>query len=208
MAATESSSGSGPLLRRVGGKSLGALAFVGVLALTGCPRGDVGAPCNHGDVQPPESKLVTFPALSCNDLLCIYADEEEPPSGGCQDDLECNIDASAPKFECVRDDPTASGTCQLRIDYVLDRSMCSKKCSTDDDCKDGGIGDKVVADNSSCSTGFSCARIQTLGKFCCEKLCVCNDDLGFTGDIDTECAASTQAGCCDQDPVPEACGKP
>lgn len=180
-----------------------------VLAAAGsCARGDVGAPCNHGDVEPPESKLVTFPALSCNDLLCVYADEAEPPSDPCGDDLDCNIDTADPKFECVKDNPNESGDCQLRIDYVLARSMCSVKCSSDADCADGGVGQKVVADNSQCSTGFSCARIQTLGKFCCEKLCVCNDDLGDTTDIDSKCSSNTQEGCCDQDPVPEACGKP
>lgn len=181
------------------------LGLAMLLATAGsCARGDVGAPCNHGDVEPPESKLVTFPALSCNDLLCVYADEEEPPAGSCSADLDCNINSSETKFECIE----ARGECQLRIDYVLERSMCSVKCSTDADCADGGVGQKVVADNTSCSTGFSCARIQTLGKFCCEKLCVCNDDLGQTGDIDTKCSGSTQEGCCDQMPVPEACGKP
>lgn len=176
--------------------------------LAGCPSGDVGAPCNHGDVQPPESKLVTFPALSCNDLLCVYADEDEAPAEPCGDNLDCNVDSADPKFECVKSDPNASGRCQLRIDYVLQRSMCSKKCSSDADCQDGGLGKKTVAENSQCSTGFKCARIQTLGKFCCEKLCVCEDDLGVTDEIDAKCSGNTQEGCCDQDPVPEACGKP
>jgi hypothetical protein len=185
-------------------------SFLGLLLAAGgsCARGDVGAPCNHGDVEPPESKLVTFPALSCNDLLCVYADEEEPPAADCGDDLDCNIDTANPKFECVKSDPNEPGECQLRIDYVLERSMCSVKCSSDADCADGGVGQKTVADNTQCSTGFSCARIQTLGKFCCEKLCVCNDDLGDTTDINAKCSASTQEGCCDQMPVPEACGKP
>ena len=174
----------------------------------GCPKGDVGSACNHGDVEPPESKLVTFPALSCNDLLCVYADEDEPPTGGCSDDAFCNPPGSEVKFECVKPDPNDQGTCRLRVDYVLERSMCSKKCSSDNDCKDGGPTQQVVVDDSNCSTGFSCARIQTLGKFCCEKLCVCNDDLGVTTDIDAKCSAGTQEGCCDQDPVPEACGKP
>jgi hypothetical protein len=191
-----------PLLRPL---LLGALTLV---AAGSCARGDVGAPCNHGDVEPPESKLVTFPALSCNDLLCVYADEEEPPAAPCGDDLDCNVDASSTKFECVKDDPNEPGECGLRIDYVLERSMCSVKCSSDADCADGGVGERVVADNTQCSTGFSCARIQTLGKFCCEKICVCNDDLGDTTDINSKCSSSTQEGCCDQMPVPEACGKP
>ena len=178
-----------------------------LLLLTACPPADVGAPCNHGRVEPPESKLVTFPALSCNDLLCVYADEDEPPSDPCSDDLDCNVDTANPKFECVMTSAD-TGACRLRIDFVLERSMCSKKCSSDADCQDGGAGDKVVAEDTNCSTGFQCARIQTLGKFCCEKLCVCEDDLGQTADIVMKCSMSTQDGCCDQDAVPEACGKP
>lgn len=177
--------------------------------LLGCPPPVVGGACNHGDVEPPESKLVTFPALSCDRLLCVYADEEEPPeiTGGCQDDAACNNSSDSLKFECVKEDPNEPGVCQLKIDFVLSRSMCSKKCASDADCKDDGLK-KVVVDDTNCSTGFKCARIQTLGKFCCEKLCVCNDDLGVTTDIDQKCSQSTQEGCCDQDPVPEACGKP
>jgi hypothetical protein len=185
---------------------LGALLLVAGL---GCQEEDVGAPCNHGQVEPPESKLVTFPALSCNDLLCIYADEDEPPAGNCNgDDSFCNksADLSVQKFQCVVD------SCELRVSYVLERSMCSKKCSDDKDCKNSG-NDKVVVENTECVDGFSCARIQSLGKFCCEKLCVCNDDLGPNGDLDTNCAAATQDGCCivnslPADPMPTACGKP
>src|SRR5688572_33249047 len=51
-----------------------ALLLAGGLLLTACPQGDVGAPCNHGSVEPPSSKLVTFPALSCSDLLCVYGE--------------------------------------------------------------------------------------------------------------------------------------
>jgi len=192
-------------VRNVLRPSLGVAAALVPLLLVGCPRGDVGSACNHGDVEPPESKLVTFPALSCNDLLCVYADEDEAPTGDCQDDSGC-VDGE--KFECVKSDPNEPGVCRLKIDYVLERSMCSKRCSSDNDCKDGGPTNQVVVDDTNCQTGFKCARIQTLGKFCCEKLCVCNDDLGVTTDIDNKCSSSTQEGCCDQDPVPEACGKP
>ena len=115
----------------------------------------------------------------------------------------------------VTDEGASSGNCQLKIEYVLERSMCSKKCSSDSDCKDGGPTKKVVVENTKGQTGFSCARIQTLGKFCCEKLCVCNDDLDLStaNDIQKECAAGTQEGCCvspgDMNFMPaEACGKP
>ncbi len=183
---------------------LGAAAL---LLSVSCGGGDVGAPCNHGQVEPPESKLVTFPALACSDLLCVYADEEEAPAGSCSDNLDCD-QAGESKFECVKEVGEDTGVCKLRVDYVLERSMCSKKCSNDADCRDGGPTQQVVVDDTTCSRGFKCARIQTLGKFCCEKLCVCEDDLGVTSDIDAKCSASTQEGCCDQMVVPAACGKP
>jgi hypothetical protein len=185
-----------------------------LVALASCARGDVGAPCNHGDTDPPQSKLVTFPALSCNELLCVYADIAEAPTGACtvgQDgNAECNeANPALDRFQCVADGPDSNtGECQLKIEYVLERSMCSKKCSNDSDCKDGGPTQKVVVEGTNCSTGFACARIQTLGKFCCEKLCVCRDDLDENTSImiDEACSLNDQEGCCDQDPVPEACG--
>jgi len=184
---------------------LGAAALL--LSLS-CGGGDVGAPCNHGQVEPPESKLVTFPALACDDLLCVYADEEEAPSGACSDNTDCDMSGEG-KFECVRADlESSTGVCKLKVDYVLERSMCSKKCGSDEDCRDGGPTQKVVVDNTNCARGFKCARIQTLGKFCCEKLCVCEDDLGVTSDIDMKCAAGTQEGCCDGETPSPACGRP
>ena len=190
------------------GRLFGAAALIAMLSA--CPKGDVGAPCNHGKVEPPESKLVTFPALSCNELLCVYADSDEAPETACTDAVQCNeADPSVNRFTC----DTVSGTCELRIEFVLERSMCSKKCSSDADCKDGGPTKKIVVENTKCESGFSCARIQTLGEFCCEKLCVCRDDLddATAAMIQTDCAASTQAGCCmgaGIDMPPPACGKP
>ncbi len=192
-----------------------AAVTLGVLCiaptLSACPKGDVGAPCDHGRVQPPESKLVTFPALSCDELLCVYADETEPPAGNCSPGLDgnalCNeADPMQNRFECVAQGD--SGTCRLRNQYVLERSMCSKKCSSDADCQSAGITQQVVVDDTACQSGFTCARIQTLGEFCCEKLCVCNDDLNtaVAEEIEAACATNMQEGCCDQDDVPDACG--
>lgn len=185
---------------------LAGLGAAALLLSVSCGGGDVGAPCNHGQVQPPESKLVTFPALACNDLLCVYADEAEAPEGACSDTSDCDTTGEG-KFECIRDAGEENGICKLRVDYVLERSMCSKKCSSDEDCRDGGPTQKVVVDDTTCARGFKCARIQTLGKFCCEKLCVCEDDLGQS-DIDAKCSAGTQEGCCDQETPSPACGRP
>lgn len=174
-----------PALLRTVANALGALLLVPLLAA--CPKGDVGAPCNHGDVDPPADKVVTFPALSCNDLLCVYADEKDPPTAPCTNNEMCNAanDDGKARFQCVE------SKCVLASTYVLERSMCSKTCSSDSDCQDGGIGKQVLAQESNCDAGFSCVQIQKLGEFCCQKLCVCNDDLsqGTVDMLATECAA-------------------
>lgn len=184
----------------------GATALVALLAA--CPKGDVGAPCNHGKVEPPQSKLVTFPALSCNELLCVYADSDEAPDAACTDAAQCNAaDPGTNRFTCDLD----TSRCELRIEFVLERSMCSKKCSTDADCKDAGALKKVVVESTKCTSGFSCSRIQTLGEFCCEKLCVCRDDLddATVAGIQMNCMTGMQTGCCTGVDVPApACGKP
>ncbi|MCH9680305.1 MAG: hypothetical protein K0V04_02635 [Deltaproteobacteria bacterium] len=201
------------LSRTFSSRTLIGLGAAALLLSVGCRKGDVGAPCNHGQVEPPESKLVTFPALACNDLLCVYADEAEALDIDCTvgDNVACNVDPAENKFECVATSTESNtGVCRLRVDYVLERSMCSKKCSNDADCQDGGITSQVVADDTSCKGGFQCARIQTLGKFCCEKLCVCEDDLGVTSDIDVKCSSGTQEGCCTGEGIvpSDACNKP
>lgn len=173
-----------PAFLRTAATALGALLLVPFLSA--CPKGDVGAPCNHGDVEPPDSKVVTFPALSCNDLICVYADEQQPPPDPCTMDADCNAsDPEKARFACE------DGACKLASKYVLERSMCSKTCGSDADCEDGGLGKKVQAEDSNCAGGFSCVQIQKLGEFCCQKLCVCKDDLsqGTVDQLATECAA-------------------
>jgi hypothetical protein len=159
-----------PVSLRSAGTLLSAVLLVPVLSA--CPKGDVGAPCNHGSVEPPGSKLVTFPALSCNDLLCVYADAAKVLAGKCSDDAFCNsASTDQPRFACV------NSKCELSLTYVLTRSMCSKRCESDDDCKDGGPTQKVLSKDTSCSGAFKCVIIQELGEFCCERLCVCEDDI-------------------------------
>lgn len=173
-------------LLRTAARLLGAVLFIPLL--TACPKGDVGAPCNHGDVQPPDSLVVTFPALSCNDLLCVYADSSKAPTDTCTSDADCNADSMDGKtrFQCQ-----AGGNCKLSSTFVLQRSMCSRTCSSDTDCEDGGIGKKVRAKETNCDQGFECTEIQKLGEFCCRKLCVCKDDLiaGSLDDLKKECAS-------------------
>ena len=190
-----------PAFVRTVATALGALLLVPLLAT--CPKGDVGAPCNHGDVDPPDSQVVTFPALSCNDLICVYADDKSAPAQ-CESDLQCNIeDDGITRFQCLQ------GTCRLSPEFVLDRSMCSKTCGSDADCEDGGIGKQVQAKDTSCVNGFKCVALQKLGDLCCQKLCVCDDDLslGAIDDIAMACDAMPQVDgkpVCDDGPTTPA----
>jgi hypothetical protein len=162
-----------------------ALFFVVTLAATsGCPSGDVGAPCNHGEAVPPPTKLVTFPAVSCNDLICVYGEDDSAPAGSCSVDSDCNPDGRA-RFECVND------KCSLSFDYFLERSMCSKRCDSNTDCENSGVtaAKKPLAEKTRCQGGFECAVVQNLGQFCCQKLCVCSDDIApnVVEDLEEQC---------------------
>src|SRR5690606_17840821 len=150
----------------------GFLCIMGLVA--SCSRGDVGAPCNHGSIDPPPSAVVTYPAKSCNDMICVYNDEAESPHDACTigDDKSCNPDGSS-TFECV-ENAEGSPVCRLATAYVLENSMCSKRCESDSDCTNTP-GRQVLADQTSCKSDFKCAIVQSLGDFCCQKLCICAD---------------------------------
>ncbi len=167
-----------------------AMLLTGGLTMFGCQQGDVGAPCNHGTVDPPSSKLVTFPALSCSDLLCVYGEEQTVPETACDSDADCNQSAGgdARVFECTNPGEDNSA-CRLSLDYVLERSMCSKTCSSDDDCNNTALNNRPTVDDdeTSCEGGFSCTVLQRLGQFCCQQLCVCRDDLDTLLDLEEQC---------------------
>jgi hypothetical protein len=144
--------------------------IVGGLLLTACPQGDVGAPCNHGSADPPNGMVVTFPALSCNDLLCVYGEDHTATNEACASKSDCNQSGSD-IFQCVE------GECILSLDYVLDRSMCSKSCDSDGDCENKGPTEQPVAETTACDGDFKCRIMMELGEFCCRKMCVCADYL-------------------------------
>lgn len=166
------------------------------LLLTACPQGDVGAPCNHGSVEPPASKLVTFPALSCSDLLCVYGEDQTIPNTGCESDPECNMASGgngANIFECELPEGGGPGECRLSLQYVLERSMCSKTCASDEDCNNTKLSNRPTVDDdeTNCATGFKCTVLQRLGQFCCDKLCVCQDDLPALDELEQDCVPQT-----------------
>lgn len=165
--------------------------------LTGCPYGDVGAPCSHGKIEPVPTRRVTFPALSCNDLLCIYAEADRQlpgPDVHCDDDDDCNPGGMQGN---VCDD----GTCKIGIEHVLEYSMCSKPCVSDDDCRNTGRSSKKrpVAEETACEGSFVCARIQKLGEFCCKSMCVCDTYLGAPDEALNDACIAEEIDCEAQD---------
>lgn len=157
----------------------------------------IGGPCDHGKPADyvPESKLLTFPALDCEDLLCIYADIADPPADPCTSDAECNAtNPELARFAC-----SLEGRCEVSRAYFEARSMCSATCESDVDC--------ATDETTNCQTGFSCVPITSLGEICCQPVCVCNDDLDFasTQDLTEACLNGTQEGCCDTQPGAGLC---
>lgn len=158
---------------------------------------DVGEACDHAGAQAGAGPVVTTPDPGCDAGICIYADEDEPPAIDCvPGGTSCNdvsANPAANKFECVAR-PDGGGRCVIRQDYFLSRSFCSKVCVSDDECRDSAVGD------TACEAGFLCARVARSGDLCCEKTCVCADDLGVTTDLDQMCAADPVLTCDSQNP--------
>ena len=50
------------------------------------------------------------------------------------------------------------------------RCICTAACITDGDCPSGNPF-------GSCASGYTCAVALTVGSECCDKLCMCKDDL-------------------------------
>lgn len=169
-----------------------ALLFVcSILVGSACTRGDVGAPCDHGSVNPPQSLTVSFPATSCNELICIYGDNRKPSVQSCDDDSDCNAGLKGePPFRCEK------GRCQVKPTVYLQNSMCSRSCETDDDCKRKGIWNYQHKDNG-CKKGFACRRLQSRGSLCCVKLCVCTDQVEPTesAELKADCTVGANKDC-------------
>jgi len=75
------------------------------------------------------------------------------------------------------------------------RNTCTAGCESDDDC---GAETKDY-----CQKGFRCAVATQVGRFCCKKFCVCDDDLvpGFNVTDDAARTIITPHAC---DPLGDA----
>jgi hypothetical protein len=56
-------------------------------------------------------------------------------------------------------------------------SLCTADCSSDDDCSDGERRNSSDTGDQRCKGGFVCKVAETVGDFCCRRLCVCTDFL-------------------------------
>ena len=50
-------------------------------------------------------------------------------------------------------------------------SLCTADCSSDDDCADAEL--RSSGNPAGCKKGFVCKVAETVGDFCCRRLCVC-----------------------------------
>ena len=62
----------------------------------------------------------------------------------------------------------------------LTTALCTADCSSDDDCADGELRNTSDTSDTRCQTGFACKVAETVGDFCCRRLCVCKDFIGKT----------------------------
>jgi hypothetical protein len=65
-----------------------------------------------------------------------------------------------------------------KVGNVDTGSLCTADCSSDDDCRDGETRNTSDPEDFRCKKGFSCKVAETVGPFCCRKMCVCKDFLG------------------------------
>jgi hypothetical protein len=126
--------------------------------------------------------VALFAACNPNSIgrPCVNPNDN-PPSG---------TQISSPALECP------SRLCLIQAintpgsDMGNSRNTCTASCSSDSDCE--------AETKESCAAGFRCAVATEIGPFCCEKLCICADDLVETFNKQTPPATPT-----DQNPKPK-----
>lgn len=85
------------------------------------------------------------------------------------------VQISTPALECM------SRLCYLQGDEngTVTRSVCTARCTTDEDCKDGLVGNEP----GLCGSSFVCGVATSVGgaenNLSCEGICICKDDLKF-----------------------------
>ena len=123
----------------------------------------------HGLVVALLAAVALLPGAGCTDLgvgrKCLAPGDVQ------------QVQISAPALECM------SRLCYLKADNstppVLQRSVCTARCTTDEDCKGALVGQ----DTGLCGSSFVCAVASSVNlgtkeqNFACQAICICKDDL-------------------------------
>lgn len=142
-----STSGGDPEFGTAGTTATGVLVY-----------GEVCEMMMDGEPWVPHSKLVQE-VSACTTGICVFpSDTTLAPCDGPED---C---AGVPwqTGSC-----SEFGVCNLDLEWVQGRSLCTQTCELDTDCPDA----------DACPGGFACQPVHKLEPYCCEKLCVCKDDV-------------------------------
>lgn len=173
---------------------------------SGAPdSGRIGSLCEHNyedaleedptegepDPGPPlgvEATLITDDIPGCAGDFCVYSSPGGgPPASQCSDDRDCADESG--HYYCDLEE----SRCLVKPEILEQRSFCSAACEADTDCAD--------ADTSGCTSGFVCRQMIALGENCCQKVCVCADDVDVatSQELEAECEAGV-AACCELHP--------
>ena len=118
--------------------------------------------------------------------VCVIDGINIDPAGADTEDDNANTEVvvSSPALDCT------SRTCLFQPNEGgaaggVNVPLCSDFCDSSDDC------DREAS--SPCQTGFSCEIASTVGPFCCQKMCICNDFLFIPESGDREAPAACNA---------------
>lgn len=146
---------------------------------TGAAPAPVGAPCDHqGDLDFSGGFHLSNDD-DCAGGICSYV--MWPNSNVCGSDADCGDYPEPGAYVCV------AGQCAYSEGYRLKRSMCAQTCEVDQDCLPVDL-------STECQTGIGCV---IASPDCCEKLCLCLDDLSEGGIMEATaaCAADPNPDC-------------
>lgn len=119
---------------------------------------ETDSPPDADDEFHPQSSVLA-PNDQCDGGICLFTYEDQLPA-------DCDVDADCGTPDAVCSD---DHKCVLSEAYVADNARCSHTCETAADCPDV----------PGCATGFSCGIVNLLGEFCCQPVCVCNDEISL-----------------------------
>lgn len=139
----------------------------------------LGAPCDHGGDLEFDGDFHVSRDEGCAGGICSYV--VGPRAHDCVVDADCGVYPEPGAYVCV------AGGCVTSEAYRRERSMCSQGCEADRDCLPVDL-------STTCAVGIACV---IASPDCCEKLCLCLDELsqGAIDEATNACAADMKADC-------------